>query len=87
MSDPLLADLVDLKPRVDGGSLTIEYKRRKHSGVTVHCLWTETLDQPASWSTVGVTEEIIGGTPEYSLIRASIPVTSKHGFLKLEVTR
>lgn len=87
MSDPLVADLVDLKPEVDADTFAIEYKRRKHSGVTVQCLWTETLDQPASWSAVGVTEQVIEETAEYTLIRASIPVTSNHGFLKLEVTR
>lgn len=87
MGEPLVGSPAELKPEVDSNVFTIEYKRRKNSGVTVQSLWTDTLDLPASWSPVGVTEQVIEENSEYELIRASIPVTSDPGFLKLEVSR
>jgi hypothetical protein len=87
LTEPLVANASDLNASVDSNTFTIEYKRLKDSGVTVQSLWTESLDFPDSWSPIGVTEQIIEEAPEYSLIRASIPVTNSPGFLKIEVTR
>jgi hypothetical protein len=87
LTEPLIINVADLKPDVDSGFFSIEYKRRKNAGVIVQCLWTDNLQSPLSWSTIGVTEEVIEDTSEYSVIRASIPVTNAPGFLKIEVTR
>jgi hypothetical protein len=87
MGNPLVPNSVNLTSNVNGNSFRLEYKRRKNAGVTIQCLWTQTLDQPDSWTSVGVTEEIIGETSEYFLIRASIPISAQAGFLRIEVTR
>ncbi len=87
VSEPLIFNSADLKPTVDSNTFTIEYKRRKDSGVSVQTLFTDTLKLQGSWSPIGVTEEVIEETPDFSLIRASIPVTSDPGFLKIEATR
>lgn len=87
MGNPLVPGSVSLSPGFDGDTFTLEYKRRKDAGVTIQCLWTETLGQPDSWSSTGVTEEAIGETSEYTLIRASIPLTGQTGFLRIKATR
>ena len=87
LSEPLIINLADLEPDLASGEFSIEFKRRKDAGITVQCLQTNSLSPNVVWSSTGVTEEILEDTATYTRVRASIPVTSNPGFLKVEVAR
>jgi|GEM_PF-1782505 len=87
LSNPQVVNTADLQPEADSNTFSLEFKRRKNAGVTVQCLWSNEPDASSGWSTIGITEEILEDTLEFTRVKASIPVSSEVLFLKVEVTR
>ncbi len=87
VSQPLIVDLAELNLASSVGFFSVEFKRRKNSGVTVQCLWSATLGPEAVWSSSGITEEILEDTPVYTRVRATTSLGGTAKFLKVNVSR
>ena len=68
--------------QISGGNLTLTYKRAVATGLTYTVQTTATLANPASWTSVGVTQ----GTPDVNgNVTASTPHSTGARFLRLQV--
>jgi len=77
-----------LLPAVDASSLSLTYRKsRTATGVTGAVLWKDDLMSAVPWSSVGINDQSVGGTDEYDLRRATVPLAPGESgkFLSLQV--